>query len=438
MMRVWRVALRDYLETVRSGSFIILVLIVPLLLVASIAIPRALERAEGPAEFALVDLPAGWAERLQRAYDADEDIHGRIRFTPRDVPAGVTAAEIRKKLESEVRAERLYGFITAESGPDGAMNAAVTTLRADDDDAARWLMRRALPAVVRFDRARRLGLAPSQIAKLDASVDVKPYVLSASAEGAREASATDRLAAYAPMIFTYLLWIVTFTLTQRLLMTTIEEKSNRTVEVILSSVSPMEFMAGKVLAGVLEGVTVMAVWLFTLFMAADYFTQRHLQGLDITILFSRTDHIAWFCVYFALGFVLFASLTVGLGSLCNSIRETQNIMTPVMMLMVVPILVMAYVGKNPNSWLSIGLSYFPFFTPFLMMNRIAATPPPHSLEVIGATLLLLVAIWCTTWAGAKLFRVGVLMYGKPPRIGEVWKLLRSPEGRAMMRPREAS
>src|SRR5262249_47617162 len=124
---------------------------------------------------------------------------------------------------------------------------------------------------------------------------------------------------------------------------------------------------------------------------------------------------------------------VGMGSLCNTIKDTQGLMTPVMMTMMVPILVMTYVGSHPNTTLSVVLSWVPFFTPFLMMNRVAADPPAGSLEVVGSFVVLLLAIYGTTWAGAKLFRVGILLYGKRPSLPEVLKILRTPEGRAAAR-----
>src|SRR5207302_44363 len=175
----------------------------------------------------------------------------------------------------------------------------------------------------------------------------------------RTGSETDRLAAYAPAIFTYMLWIVTFTLVQRLIISTIDEKANRTIELILSSITPMEFMAGKVLGGVLEGLTVLLSWMVTFYLAylaAGYFTAQYLKGIDLRILFTHKDQLVFFGVYFTLGFVLFAALVV-----------------------------------------------------------------------------LLLAIYGTTWAGAKLFRVGILLYGKRPSLPEVLKILRTPEGRAAAR-----
>ncbi|MEE8169151.1 MAG: ABC transporter permease, partial [Phycisphaerae bacterium] len=425
MNLIWLIARRDYIETVRTPTFIILLLIVPVLLVAMVSIPALLEKSSGPARMAMVDLPPEWQERLEAMYEAEsesEELERKLTLVPMNTPLGVAPDEHAKQLRSQIRVEALYGFVTVEELDDDERTAAVTTRTASRKDGVRWLKRR-LPIIVRVDRARQLGVSAEDLARLYAPVEIKPYVLSELGDEARAASRTDRLAAFAPMIFTYVLWLVIFTLGQKLLLSTIEEKSNRTVEIILSSVSPSQFMAGKVLAGVLEGVTVMVVWFATLAAFAGYITQRYLQDLDLMILFARKDHLAFFALYFALGFVLFASLIVGIGSLCNTVKETQNLMMPVSIVMIVPILVMGFVGENPNAPLSIALSYFPFFTPYLMMNRIAATSPPHPLEIVAATTVLLLAIWGTTWAGGRLFRVGVLMYGKPPSLRQMLRLV---------------
>src|SRR5207244_1386096 len=115
----------------------------------------------------------------------------------------------------------------------------------------------------------------------------------------------------------------------RLIISTIDEKANRTIELILSSISPMEFMAGKVLGGVLEGLTVLLSWLVTFYLAADYVTAHYLKGIDLRILFTHKDQLVFFGLYFALGFVLFAALVVGLGSLCSTSKDAQGLMTPV-------------------------------------------------------------------------------------------------------------
>jgi len=430
MSRILLVALRDYRERVRSRGFIVTILIVPIMIVASVGVPMLLDRAAGPTYFALFDLPERWSEQLQDMINADEDVKDNLKIETTAPKSDAERQSMLEDLRNRVRTEKLYGIVAAETLEGGDRTASITTRTSGTNDGLRWL-RRNLPTLVRVDRAGRLGLDPDQTRELYAPVDIKPYILSLADGKSKEASDTDRLAAFAPMIFTYLLWLTTFTLVQQLLMSTLEEKTNRTIEVILSSVSPMEFMAGKVTAGVLEGLTILAAWLGTLWLFAGYLSQHYLKGIDLTILFANKANLVFFSMYFALGFILFASMTVGLGSLCSTIRETQGLMTPVMVLMVVPILAMSFVGENPNSPIAVVMSYIPFFTPFLMMNRIAATPPPHWIEIVLATSVLLGAIFASVWAGAKLFRIGVLMYGKPPKIGEVIRLLRSPQSKTM-------
>jgi ABC-type Na+ efflux pump permease subunit len=148
--------------------------------------------------------------------------------------------------------------------------------------------------------------------------------------------------------------------------------------------------------------------------------------LDLLVLIKDPTYLASFVIYFLLGYLLYAAVLAGLGSLCNSVKEAQNFMTPVMMLMIVPILAMVPVGKDPNGKLAVVLTYIPPFTPFAMMNRAAG--PPATWEYVATTLILLVSIAVAFWGAAKVFRVGILMTGKPPKLSEILRFLRAPVG----------
>lgn len=430
MRQIWLVAWRDYLEHVKSIGFLLAILIVPIMIVASIGVPMLLERSSGPTVFAMLDVPTDWVKRIEALIAADEDAKEDLKLEVLSPESEAQRASMLDDLKARVKNEKLYGYVTSATEPSGEPTLSITTRTDSTNDGLRWL-RRNLPNVVRMARAEKLGLTPEQTAQLYSPVDIKSLLLSLEGDKTKESSATDKLAALAPMIFTYLLWLTVFTLVQQLLMSTLEEKTNRTIEVILSSVSPFEFMAGKVLAGVLQGLTVLTAWLGTLAIFAGYLSQHYLKGIDLTILFANKAHLAFFAIYFALGFIMFAAITVGLGSLCSTARETQGLMTPVMLAMMMPLLAMQFVGDNPNSTLAVVMSYIPIFTPFLMMNRIAATPPPSTLDITAASAVLIFGIVAAVWAGAKLFRIGILMYGKPPRLGEVYRLLISPASRTM-------
>jgi len=147
---------------------------------------------------------------------------------------------------------------------------------------------------------------------------------------------------------------------------------------------------------------------------------------DLSVIATDPFYMGSFVVYFFLGYLFLSAVLVGIGSVCNSLKEAQNMMMPVTLMTIVPLLLMMPIAEDPNSTLAKGLSYFPPFTPFVMMNRAAA--PPTAFEYVATTLLMIVSIVFVHWAAAKVFRIGILMTGKPPKPAEILKWIRAPVG----------
>ncbi|MDA0977272.1 MAG: ABC transporter permease [Proteobacteria bacterium] len=237
---------------------------------------------------------------------------------------------------------------------------------------------------------------------------------------------TDIARQWAPVGFVYFLWISILINTQMLLTNTIEEKSNKLIEVLLSSVSPVMLMGGKILGIAATGLTIILSWIV---MALVFFLGvPALLGVELPLDLSSVLAEPWlllsFLVYFLLGYLFYAALLVGLGSLCNNLKEAQNLILPVQMIQILPILMMIPIGRDPNSTLAQVMSYIPPLTPFVMMNRAAG--PPAVSEYITTTLLMVVSIVAAFWLAAKVFRIGILMTGKPPGLREIYRLLRAP------------
>jgi len=156
--------------------------------------------------------------------------------------------------------------------------------------------------------------------------------------------------------------------------------------------------------------------------------------LDLSLLVRDPIFLSSFVAYFILGYMLFAAILVGFGSVCNSLKEAQNLMGPVTIIMIVPLLAMMPIGQDPNGTIAKVLSYIPPFTPFVMMNRAAG--PPSPMEYVITTILLIASIAFTLWAAAKVFRVGILMTGKPPKLMEILRWIRAPVGHVQLRKEE--
>jgi ABC-2 type transport system permease protein len=241
--------------------------------------------------------------------------------------------------------------------------------------------------------------------------------------GEEEVSQADVMRQYAPIGFVYMLWISIMTVTSMLLNNTIEEKSNRIIEVLLSSVTAWELMAGKLLGIAGIGITLLLCWIGSVAGLLWYWSSPEAELITnlASVIFDSTLLPA-FIFYFLGGYFMYAGIFLAIGSICNTIKEAQNFMGPVMMIMMVPLLTMMFIPKDPHGTLATILSWIPIYTPFVMMNRAAADPP--AFDLYGTAILLLVSNVFVLWLCGRIFRTGILRTGQPPRIMEMLRWIR--------------
>ena len=330
-------------------------------------------------------------------------------------------------LNKRVRDAELFAYLVIGKDPV-TDNTGMTFISRNltDEDLKDWYEGVATE-LVRQRRLEREKITPKTAAWLRAETQFTQRTVSATGEQA-DVSVKDRLRQNAPIVFVYLLWISVFTISQQLLLSTIEEKSTRISEVLLSSISPVQMMGGKIMGAAATGLLMISTWVLTAFLATKYMPR--LLGapatLDLSGIMSDPAFVAGFVVYFLLGYLFYSAILVGIGSVVNTIQEAQALMTPIMMVLMLPLLAMIPIGRDPNGAFAKVMSYIPPFTPFVMMNRAAG--PPTLTEYVLTTLLLLAAVIFTLWAGAKVFRIGILMTGKPPKPMEIIHWIRTPVG----------
>jgi ABC-2 type transport system permease protein len=243
-------------------------------------------------------------------------------------------------------------------------------------------------------------------------------------EAGKEAvNTTDIIRQWAPSAFVYLLWVAVFAIVQMLLNNIIEEKSNRIIEVLLSSVTPGELMTGKLLGIAAVGLTMVGSWMLALFSILSWKAggASAVTGQMLTVLHS-SSLIPMFAVYFLLGYVMYAACILAIGSVCNTLKEAQSYMGVITMVMMVPLMTMTFIPKDPNGFLARVLSWIPLYTPFIMMNRAMADPP--LIDLIGTLVLLIAAAGGALWMAGKVFRIGILRTGQPPKLFEMLRWLK--------------
>jgi ABC-2 type transport system permease protein len=195
---------------------------------------------------------------------------------------------------------------------------------------------------------------------------------------------------------------------QTLMTSTIEEKSSRVIEVLLAAVSPLELMWGKLLGQLAVGLLVMGVYAGLGVLALFQFAMIGL--LDPMV-------VVYLLLFFVLSYLFYGALMMAIGASVNQMAEAQSLMGPVMVLMVAPYILTSFIGRAPNSPISVAASFIPPVNAFAMMARLASDSPPPAWQVGVTAVLSLLAAAATVWFAAKIFKVGLLMHGKPPTLG---------------------
>ena len=219
-----------------------------------------------------------------------------------------------------------------------------------------------------------------------------------------------------PIAFLMLLWISVFTSGQYLLMSTIEEKSSRVIEVLLSAISPMQIMLGKILGQGGIGLTILLVYGGVALFSASTFKFMSMIPME---------SLGWLLLYFIMAYGIVASMMAAIGSAVNDVREASALMTPVMMVLIIPMILWMPISQNPMGLFARSMSFVPPLTPFVMVVRVGQPDIVIPMwEMIATGMVGLLGVVFMVWAAKKIFRVGILMYGQPPSVMGLIKWLR--------------
>ncbi|MGH7918034.1 MAG: ABC transporter permease [Candidatus Binataceae bacterium] len=327
-------------------------------------------------------------------------------------------------LRGEVTQGDLFAYFVIPSDPLEADAKFVYASRNLTDTGLRNWFKEQITTVIQARKVATVGLPADKAQWLKAPVDFHSQLVTKA--GAKTATAAETAAQWMPIGYVYLLFIAIMSIAQLLMMSTIEEKSSRIAEALLATVEPSDVMAGKTFGAAAVGITMIGFWLaLILGLLAVFGGELPIGGFAHALLASVSIWgIAWFIVYFILGFLLYASVLGAIGAAVNSIQEAQPYIAPVTMFMILPMILMFPVVKDPTATWARVLSYFPPLTPFLMVNR-AAGPPPL-IDYIATTALLVITVVLVLYGSGRIFRVGLLNTGAPPKVKELFAWLRTP------------
>jgi ABC-2 type transport system permease protein len=429
-MRVLLVARTEFLAIVRGKAFIVGVLSIPTLIGLSIAFQIFAQRQADISthHVAVVDHTGRLFEPLARAAARfnDRSHAGSLRSGPtfalQPVAAEADDGSVELALSDRVRAGELFAFVV--------IPAAVVALDADQPDQIRYYTETpsysTLPNWLRTTIEREAGTMRYAAAALDADVVSRlsrPALLrtlgliSRTADG--RASTPRPVGEFEtfvlPFALMYLLFVAVISAAPQLLTAVVEEKMSRISEILIAAIRPAELMAGKLL-----GVSAVAALLALLYVSG---------AVSLAVQVGRTDLIDlrlffWFVVFLLTAVLMFGAIFIAVGAACSDLKDAQNLMQPAMIFLLLPVLASPIIVTAPHAQLSVVLSLVPVATPFLMLVRLAMAPPPPLWQVLVALALTSATTAALVWTAGRIFRVGLLMQGRPPSLRELLRWIR--------------
>jgi ABC-2 type transport system permease protein len=414
MDKVLTIVKREYKLAVYKKSFIIITLLAPLLMIGLGTIPTILTMMDtGKAvTIDVADSSNVIYEKLSSTLN-DTLKNGKKRF----VFNNVGASSNTEQLKAKILAEKVDGLITI---PQNFINDGSFSYYAKNvaDIGFTKRVERTLYNIVKDIRISENNIPTELISKITKPVSITTIKV---LEGAKEAQKGFMQEYIATLIFVLILYMSMIMYGATIGRSIIEEKTGRIIEVLLSSASPFQLMTGKILGLGAVGLTQVIVWAamgigFVVF--GSTFNLEAAKSMNL-----NPEIFIYFAIFYILGYFVFATMYAGVGAVSNSDQELQQLSMPIIFMLIIPILLIGMMVKNPDGPVITALSYIPFFSPIVMFTRINLAAPPM-LNIIFSILIIIATIFILIWIVSKIYRVGILMYGKRPTLPEIIKWIR--------------
>jgi len=444
MRKLGLIIKREYLAKVRNKSFVVMTFLSPVLMVGMIVLIAYLTKIN--------DNEAHVVSILNES----RYFHGD--FLPGE---SVTFVELKgislEEAKDSTIALKYDGLLHIPGSGDMEMAAGQAFLFTKDNPVSSVLnrMEELFEDRLRKNRLGELGVSPEEFANIDGNYELN----TATFKGEQNLKGINELKAFIGGGFGYLIMMFIIIYGGFVMRSVIEEKTSRIIEVIISSVKPFQLMLGKIIGNSLAGVTQFAIWIFSvsiLLFVALFFLEIDVSVLsnnptiaaggvdsltpmapgdsDIQKYANELFKIPWllllfsFVIYFVLGYLIYSSIYAAIGAAVDNETDTQQFIFPI----ILPLMLAIYVGffsvfGNPHGPIAVGFSLFPLTSPIVMLMRLPGGLGEGGVPVwqfLLSIVLLLLTFFAIVWLAAKIYRVGILMYGKKPTYKELYKWLK--------------
>jgi ABC-2 type transport system permease protein len=410
MHNVWLIAKREYTERVRTRGFILATVLIPCLMAALIGgSAYFMSRTKTNSHIAIVTSDRTLGQDIKHQLETGMNSEMTVDVME---PSAATQAGLDTQLHTHSSQLAGYLWITPAEQPGGRPHFAYHA-RSVGDIATEDAIESGVHTVLTREGLLSHGLTGAQIDEITAPVDIDT-----------SASGNTTLAFFVAYGFFFLMYMVIMLYGMNTARSIIEEKSSRVFEVLLATIKPDELLAGKIIGVGAVGVTQVAVWMIAAAYLASSGMVAHLAGGGSSVhgLLSPSQ-IGFFVLYFIFGFLLYSSIAAALGAMTNSEQELQQLNLFLVLPLAFCMVMLAPTVRAPDSTLAQVISLIPFCSPLLMNFRTALTSVP-AWQIILSVVLMSITIGIVIWISSRIYRVGILMYGKRPNLPEIMRWLR--------------
>jgi ABC-2 type transport system permease protein len=418
------IARREYLERIRSKAFRISTVLIPLFFALIFGVGALSGKLSGGARhIVVVSNDPQLAESEQAELIAADKAADEVRKDPSsrltvDVKAPLTEDDLAA-LNAEVESKQIDGYLWLNLRPGTTRPEATYTSRGSADFVGRDRMQDSIGhALVREELVKR-GATSEEIQALLRDVDLKTQQVKNGTAVAADASK----GFWGAYIMAFMLYFAVVFYGVNVAHSVVAEKTSRVFEVMLSSAKPESLMLGKLLGVGAVGLTQMAIWIvFILILSASSLWMTF--GLGGLAAYGVTPlQLIFFVLYFILGFFFYSALSAGLGATVSQESEVQQFSMIIVLPQVIGLALIVYILSNPGAWPVVLLSLIPPCTPIVMCLRMAAMAVP-AWQLALSVVLMVLSIYGMVWVATRIYRVGILMYGKRPTLPEILRWLK--------------
>ncbi|HEV2021863.1 MAG TPA: ABC transporter permease [Terriglobales bacterium] len=404
---------REYLERVRTKSFIIMTFLMPVMMFSFAFLPSLLigRRASGHRRLMVVTDNPQLAQSFRRQLQQFQPKAGESGMQYDVETSTDTSEAARAQLSSEIAALSLDGFLWMTEEAVRVKKVTFNT-RAASDFVELGIVQRAVRDGILEQRLAAHSISSAEVDDLLKRVDLDVIAVKGGA------GVGMLLMAVMLVLLLYMSVLMNGIIVMR---SVLEEKNSRVMEVMLSTVTAKELMAGKILGVGAVGLTQMLIWgLMTALFGGSALLAvgKMAEGMHFT-----PAMIIFFPIFYLLGYLLYSALSAALGAAVNSQEEAQQWQFFIVLPLMASMVLMMPVFSSPSSTLSVVLSLIPFCAPVLMYMRIVAQQPP-AWQIALSIALLVATIYGAMVLCARIYRVGILMYGKRPTLPEIVKWMK--------------